>query len=202
MKKILFVLPILACLVTGCYNPVNVIPTPVEDKSPFEYVLPNDVNIEEDYTYIGDVIFGDLMDFDKWIYTNPSLVESDDPYYGITKPVIVLEKIARVNAKYPEDSTKLIKEFNGTDNVDCLKATTYKLYILKSIATDTENKTLWTNRSASIIINTLAQCKSFNDKYRVDGNLLTIQCNVYRNEYSIAQLDSDRTIQYDLSWYE
>lgn len=200
MKKILFVLPILACLVTGCYNPVNVIPTPVEDKSPFEYVLPNDVNIEEDYTYIGDVIFGDLMDFNKWIYTNPSLVESDDPYYGITKPVIVLEKIARVNAKYPEDSTKLIKEFNGTDNVDCLKATTYKLYILKSIATDTENKTLWTNPSAATIINN--ESKSINGKYRVDGNIISIHCNIYRNEYSIAQLDSDRTIQYDLSWYE
>jgi hypothetical protein len=198
MKKILFVLPILACLVTGCYNPVNVIPTPVEDKSPFEYVLPNDVNIEEDYTYIGDVIFGDLMDFNKWIYTNPSLVESDDPYYGITKPVIVLEKIARVSAKYPEDSSKLIKEFNGTDNVDCLKATTYKLYIIKSIATDTEDKTLWNNPSNNTIID--VYYKPISGKYRVDGGNINIRFAI--TKYTIAQYDSTANLRYSLDWYE
>ncbi len=200
MKKILFVLSVLASLVVvACSNPAAT-NSFVEDKSPFEYVLPNDVNIEEDYTYIGDVIFGDLMDFDKWIYTNPSLVESDDPYYGITEPVIVLEKIARVNAKYPEDSSKLIKEFNGTDNVDCLKATTYKLYILKTIATDTENKTLWFNPSNNTVINTGSE--SISGKYRVDGNIITIKYNINLNKYAIIQFDSEINIRYDLEWYE
>jgi len=199
MKKILFVLSVLASLVVvACYNPAAT-NSLVEDKSPFEYVLPNDVNIEEDYTYVGDVIFGDLMDFDKWIYTNPSLVESDDPYYGITKPVIVLEKIARVNAKYPEDSSKLIKEFNGTDNVDCLKATTYKLYILKSIATDTEDKTLWFNPSNNTVINTGSE--SITGKYRVDGSIISIKYNINLNKYKITQFDLDIN-RYNLEWYE
>lgn len=201
MKKIaLFLLLFVMLFAVSCNNSTNVVPvTPIEDKSPFEYVLPNDVNIEEDYTYIGDVIFGDLMDFNKWIYTNPSLVESDDPYYGITKPVIVLEKIARVNAKYPEDSSKLIKEFNGTDNVDCLKATTYKLYILKSIATDTEDKTLWFNPSNNTVINTGS--KSITGKYRVDGSIINIQYNINLNKYKITQFGSDIN-RYNLEWYE
>ena len=169
MKKILFVLSVLASLVmvVGCSNPTNtviippVVPTtepetpatvepeapvtpaqpetpsqpetpattepeqptepqtPVvpEDKSPFEYVKPYCVNLA-DYTYVGDYIFADTMNFAEWKYSNAE-----------TGYTLAFEKIARVKNDNPD--TRIVRcNHNDPDtDVPVIKATKYKIYV-------------------------------------------------------------------------
>ena len=193
MRKIQFVFSVLFALVTvGCYNPVNnIVEVPAEDKSPFEYVMPENVDLN-DYTYVGDVIFGDLLDFSKWAYTNRSIAESADIYNGISQNIIVLEKIARVNAKYPEDSSKLIKEFDGTEDVECLKATTYKCYVLNDVISNADP-----NNANTFINNSLYGVSGM---YRVEGNIISMRIKL-NGGYRVTQYDSTST-KIDLEWYE
>ena len=95
--------------------------TPVvpEDKSPFEYVKPDCVNLA-DYTYVGDYIFADTMNFAEWKYSN-----SETDYR------LAFEKIARVKNDNP--ATKLQRwnhnETNAANIADTTKATKYKIYV-------------------------------------------------------------------------
>lgn len=172
MKKILFVLPLVAMMVVGCSNPTNttipvVIPpvvpttepetpvtpaqpetpsqpetpattepeqptepqTPVvpEDKSPFEYVKPDCVNLA-DYTYVGDYIFADTMNFAEWKYSN-----SETDYR------LAFEKIARVKNDNP--ATRIIR-YNHNDpdtEIPVIKATKYKIYVKTSVVESVSN---------------------------------------------------------------
>ena len=188
MKKILFVLPLMAMMVVGCSNPTNpviippVVPTtepetpatvepeapvtpaqpetpsqpetpattepeqptepqtPVvpEDKSPFEYVKPDCVNLA-DYTYVGDYIFADSMNFAEWKYSN-----SETGY------LLAFEKIARV--KNDNISTQILRCWHDTlVDFNVVKATKYKIYVKTSVISaaanneviiNTHNKTL------------------------------------------------------------
>ena len=95
--------------------------TPVvpEDKSPFEYVKPDCVNLA-DYTYVGDYIFADTMNFAEWKYSN-----SETDYR------LAFEKIARVKNDNP--ATRLQRwnhnETNAANIADTTKATKYKIYV-------------------------------------------------------------------------
>ena len=145
MKKIIFVLPLLAMMIVGCSNPTNTetpeekkaeqtpetpetpgtpgTPStpaqPPEDKSPFEYVKPACVDLA-DYTYVGDYVFADTMNFAEWKYSN-----SETDY------LLAFEKIARV--KNDNTATRLQRwnhnETNAANTVDTTKATKYKIYV-------------------------------------------------------------------------
>ena len=177
MKKIIFVLPLMAMMIVGCSNPTNtviippVVPTtepetpatvepeapvtpaqpetpsqpetpattepeqptepqtPVvpEDKSPFEYVKPDCVNLA-DYTYVGDYIFADTMNFAEWKYSN-----SETDY------LLAFEKIARVKNDNP--ATRIIR-YNHNDpdtEIPVIKATKYKIYVKTSVVESVSN---------------------------------------------------------------
>ena len=141
MKKILFVLSVLASLVVvGCANPTTGIPSTVptaapsepeapaqpqqpqipEDKSPYEYVKPACVNLT-DYTYVGDYIFADTMNFAEWKYSN-----STENY------LLAFEKIARV--KNDNSATRIYRYAHDTHaEIQVIKATKYKIYVKTSV---------------------------------------------------------------------
>ena len=80
---------LLATALVGCKNPVVINEVVYEDKSPYEYKLPNSSIDLNDYRYVGDYIFSDVMDFTQWKYTNSTMYSQ----YGY---FMVLEKISRV----------------------------------------------------------------------------------------------------------
>ena len=103
--------------------------TPVvpEDKSPFEYVKPYCVNLA-DYTYVGDYIFADTMNFAEWKYSN-----SETDY------LLAFEKIARV--KNDNLATRIIR-YNHNDpdtEIPVIKATKYKIYVKTSVVESVSN---------------------------------------------------------------
>ena len=113
-------------------------PTVPEDKSPFEYVKPDCVNLA-DYTYVGDYIFADSMNFAEWKYSN-----SETGY------LLAFEKIARV--KNDNISTQILRCWHDTlVDFNVVKATKYKIYVKTSVISaaanneviiNTHNKTL------------------------------------------------------------
>ena len=103
--------------------------TPVvpEDKSPYEYVKPDCVNLA-DYTYVGDYIFADTMNFAEWKYSN-----SETDYR------LAFEKIARVKNDNP--ATRIIR-YNHNDpdtEIPVIKATKYKIYVKTSVVESVSN---------------------------------------------------------------
>lgn len=113
-------------------------PTVPEDKSSFEYVKPDCVNLA-DYTYVGDHIFADSMNFAEWKYSN-----SETGY------LLAFEKIARV--KNDNISTQILRCWHDTlVDFNVVKATKYKIYVKTSVISaaanneviiNTHNKTL------------------------------------------------------------
>lgn len=91
------------------------IPVEVEDKSPYEYVLDESVNLEEDYVYLGDVLFTDNADLLNWSYAH-----GDDNYF-------VLKKVARVYAAYTDDEHRIAYK-DGDNLIYVDKVTRYELY--------------------------------------------------------------------------
>ena len=92
-----------------------------EDKSPFEYVKPDCVNLA-DYTYVGDYIFADTMNFAEWKYSNAE-----------TEYRLAFEKVARVRNDNP--NTRIIRA-NHDDldtEISVIKATRYKMYVKTSV---------------------------------------------------------------------
>ena len=87
-----------------------------EDRSPFEYVKPDCVNLA-DYTYVGDYIFADTMNFAEWKYSNAE-----------TEYRLAFEKVARVRNDNPD--TRIIRyNHNDPDTpISVIKATKYKIY--------------------------------------------------------------------------
>lgn len=142
----MFVLSVLTMvMVVGCSNPTNTTipviippvvpvepetptepeqpqtPTVPEDKSPYEYVKPACVNLA-DYTYVGDYIFADTMNFAEWKYSNSE-----------TEYRLAFEKIARVKNDNPD--TRIIRCNHNDPNTEIpvIKATKYKIYIKTSV---------------------------------------------------------------------
>lgn len=145
MKKIIFVLSVLVMLVAvSCSNPSMAVEssssssTPAPDKSLYEYVKPDCVNLA-DYTYVGDYIFADSMNFAEWKYSN-----SETDY------LLTFEKIARV--KNDNVSTQMLRCWHNTGvDFNVVKATKYKVYVKTSVISaaanneviiNTHNKTL------------------------------------------------------------
>ncbi len=189
MKKIIFVLPLLAMMVVGCSNPTNTetpeekktVQTPVEtpqepetpvvpeepveletpqvpeepvvqeDKSPYEYVKPDCVNLE-DYTYVGDYIFADTMNFAEWKYSNSQ-----------TDYLLAFEKIARVKNDNPNTRIYRCNHNDPNTEIPVTKATKYKIYVKTSVVESTAENTFVLN----------LRTVSFEDSY--DGTRLRIK---------------------------
>ncbi|WP_022933091.1 hypothetical protein [Treponema bryantii] len=140
MKTILFILSVLAMMVVvGCSTPttdnsveeetvVTATETPVEpqepetpavqeDKSPYEYVKPDCVNLD-DYTYVGDYIFADTMNFAEWKYSNSE-----------TNYLLAFEKIARVKNDNPDTRIRRCNHNDPNTEIPVIKATKYKIYV-------------------------------------------------------------------------
>lgn len=102
-------------------------PAVPEDKSPYEYVKPDCVNLA-DYTYVGDYIFADTMNFAEWKYSNSE-----------TEYRLAFEKIARVKNDNPD--TRIVRcNHNDPDtDVPVIKATKYKIYVKTSVVETTAN---------------------------------------------------------------
>lgn len=101
-----------------------------EDKSPFEYVKPDCVNLA-DYTYVGDYIFADTMNFAEWKYSNAE-----------TEYRLAFEKVARVRNDNP--ATRIVRVNHNEPDVEIsiIKATRYKIYVKTTIV---EAATIGTN---------------------------------------------------------
>lgn len=134
MKKIIFVLSVLVMLIAvSCSNPSMAVESsssssePAPDKSPYEYVKPACVNLA-DYTYVGDYIFADTMNFAEWKYSNSQ-----------TDYLLAFEKIARVKNDNPD--TRIVRcNHNDPDTeVPVIKATKYKIYVKTSVVETTAN---------------------------------------------------------------
>ena len=131
-------------------------PAVPEDKSPFEYVKPDCVNLA-DYTYVGDYIFADTMNFAEWKYSNSE-----------TEYRLAFEKIARVKNDNPDTQ---IQRYNRQTQEDynVVKATKYKIYVKTSVVESTSDN--------SNIINTYN--RPLNETYdatqirirKINGNL-------------------------------
>ena len=109
-------------------------PEVVEDKSPYEYVLPTGVSYD-DYTYVGDYVFSDLYDFENCIWFNGT-ANSEYGYF------MVLEKIARVKYNGDDEQIFYLYDFD-TDTYPALeKGTKYKIYFKKSFLDSKPGTTL------------------------------------------------------------
>lgn len=103
--------------------------TPVvpEDKSPYEYVKPACVNLA-DYTYVGDYIFADTMNFAEWKYSNSE-----------TEYRLAFEKIARVKNDNPDTRIIRCNHSDPDTDVPVIKATKYKIYVKTTSVDGVEN---------------------------------------------------------------
>ena len=124
MRKIMLSLVgILMVAVASCSNPSSSV---VIDKSPYEYVLPENVDLN-DYTYVGDYVFADSMNFAEWKYSN-----SETDY------LLAFEKIARV--KNDNVFTQILRCYHDTQvDFPVVKATAYKIYVKTSVVSNTAN---------------------------------------------------------------
>lgn len=141
MKKItLFVFGLFVALVMAisCKNPVIVNEVVYEDKSPFEYKLPNsNINLN-DYRYVGDYIFSDYMDFTQWKYTNGTMYSQ----YGY---FMVLEKISRVKFNGNGDNCFVRYSDNFSNSFAVEKGTRYKVYLKKAFIDSFDYPDTYTN---------------------------------------------------------
>ena len=162
MRNILFVLSVLAMMVVvGCSTPttdnsveeetvVTATETPVEpqepetpavqeDKSPYEYVKPDCVNLD-DYTYVGDYIFADTMNFAEWKYSNSE-----------TNYLLAFEKIARVKNDNPDTRIRRCNHNDPNTEIPVIKATKYKVYVKTSVVNNTNiENDIFTNYGENI----------------------------------------------------
>ncbi len=98
-----------------------------EDKSPFEYVKPACVNLA-DYTYVGDYIFADTMNFAEWKYSNAE-----------TEYRLAFEKVARVRNDNPDTRIYRCNHNDPDTDIPVIKATKYKIYVKTSSVIGVEN---------------------------------------------------------------
>lgn len=98
-----------------------------EDKSPFEYVKPDCVNLA-DYTYVGDYIFADTMNFAEWKYSNAE-----------TEYRLAFEKVARVRNDNPDTRIYRCNHNDPDTGIPVIKATKYKIYVKTSSVIGVEN---------------------------------------------------------------
>ena len=109
-------------------EPEEETPQVPEDKSPFEYVKPACVNLA-DYTYVGDYIFADTMNFAEWKYSNAE-----------TDYRLAFEKVARVKNDNPHTRIYRGNHNDPDTEIAIIKATRYKIYVKTSVIENAINE--------------------------------------------------------------
>ena len=171
MRKIMLSLVgILMVAVASCSNPSSSV---VIDKSPYEYVLPENVDLN-DYTYVGDYVFADSMNFAEWKFANGSAF-SEFGYF------MVFEKISRV--KWNNVGLPMCRwEQDGvTPYLKTEKGTKYKVYLKTSFIEDRKNnpnycnnpQVNFTNRSDVVFANSWGAFITAENVY--DGSVISIE---------------------------
>ena len=125
-----------------------------EDKSPFEYVKPDCVNLA-DYTYVGDYIFADTMNFAEWKYSNAE-----------TEYRLAFEKVARVRNDNPDTRIVRCNHNDYETEISVIKATRYKIYVKTNVienATSAVIVTLWIKPTVDTYDGTRIMIKKLSD---------------------------------------
>ena len=178
MKKILFVLSLLASLVAvSCKNPSTVIVEP-EDKSPYEYVKPSCVDLENDYTLVGVTIFSDLMNFTDWKYSN-----SANGY------MLAFKKVARVKCTATRGEIRFNKF--TLEQFDMMVGTKYEVYLKNSLIPENNGSTQY------IILNShysMDQDTRLEEMY--DGSQITIVMNPNGDLEFYDNVNHDKYVEY------
>lgn len=171
MRKIMLsLIGILMVAVASCSNPSSSV---VIDKSPYEYVLPENVDLN-DYTYVGDYVFADSMNFAEWKFANGSAF-SEFGYF------MVFEKISRVKwnnvglpmCRWEQDCV--------TPYLKTEKGTKYKVYLKTSFIEDRKNnpnycnnpQVNFTSRSNVVFVNSWGFFITAENVY--DGSVISIE---------------------------
>ena len=157
MRRFILLFAFMAMVFVGCSNPASgstenntVVRTPA-DVSPYEYVKPDCVNLS-DYTYVGDYIFADSMNFAEWKYSNSQ-----------TNYTLAFEKIARVKNNNPSTRIYRCNHNDPNTEIPVIKATRYKIYVKTSAVESAAENTFVLN----------LRTVSFEDSY--DGTRLRIK---------------------------
>ena len=227
MKKVLFFVSILTMLLVtvSCKNPntdspekeeevITVKKSPEEPKTPEQPVVPENpeqpvvnptVDLSVDYYYIGDMLFADSMDFDKWYLTNGNY-----PYSDFEGVIIKVEKIGRVHN--PNKSTMMIRYSKTLTDVERHEsnqdwfyveyATKYKIWVNKEFM-NSSNKNYWINDS--LLLNTEI-CKDnqgnniYDSNDKVDGTWIKLtysQNESLEDVYNFTYSQSDKAQYYN-----
>jgi len=168
MKKILFFVSVLTMLLVtvSCKNPNTDSPEKEETqvtkkapeepakepaKEPEQPIVNPTVDLSVDYYYIGDMLFADSMDFNKWWFT-----AGNYPHSSFEGTIIKVEKIGRVHN--PNKDTAMYRYSKTLNNVEYVSgnwfyveyATKYKVWVSKEFM-NPENKHYW--ESETVLFN-------------------------------------------------
>ncbi len=147
--------------------------TPEQPANPEQPIInpPEDLSIA--YYYIGDMLFADSMDFDKWYFTNGGYNKN-----GFEGYVLKVEKIGRVHN--PNQSTMMFRYSETLEDVERYEtnpnwfyvedATNYKIWVSKEFM-NPENKQYW--QSETELIN-LENSKAYSGIAMIDGTWIKL----------------------------
>ena len=223
MKKILLFVSVLTMLLVtvSCKNPNTDSPEneetqvtkkvpeepvkePVKEpaKEPEQPIVNPTVDLSVDYYYIGDMLFADSMDFNKWFLTNGTY-----PHSSFKGTIIKVEKIGRVHNPNKDTtirrySTTLEGVEHSTGNWFYVEyATKYKVWVIKQFM-NPENKHYWINNT--LLLNTEV-CKDglgnniYDSEVKVDGTWIRLSYSQNENledVYTFRYKDDERAQYY------
>lgn len=222
MKKLIFVFGLFVALVMAisCKNPNTDSPEkeetqvtkkaqeePVKEpaKEPEQPIVNPTIDLSVDYYYIGDMLFADSMDFDKWFLTNGTY-----PHSSFEGTIIKVEKIGRV--RNPNKDTMMFRYSETLPNVERYEsnnkwfyveyATKYKVWVSKEFM-NSENKHYWINNT--LLLNTEV-CKDslgnniYDSEVKVDGTWIKLTYSQNENLediYTFEYKDQDKAQYYN-----
>ena len=163
------------------------------------------VDLSVDYYYIGDMLFADSMDFNKWFLTNGTY-----PHSSFKGTIIKVEKIGRVHN--PNKDTMMFRYSETLPNVERYEsnnkwfyveyATKYKVWVSKEFM-NPENKHYWINNT--LLLNTEV-CKDglgnniYDSDVKVDGTWIRLSYSQNENledVYTFEYKDQDKAQYYN-----
>ena len=222
MKKILFFVSVLTMLLVtvSCKNPNTDSPEKEEvqvtkkaqeepakepEKEPEQPIVNPTVDLSVDYYYIGDMLFADSMDFNKWFLTNGTY-----PHSSFKGTIIKVEKIGRV--RNPNKSTMMFRYSETLPDVERYEtnqnwfyveyANKYKIWVSKEFM-NPENKQYWKNDT--VLIDT-SICKDsdgnnvYDSAIKVDGTWIKLTYSQNENLediYTFRYKDDDKAQYYN-----
>lgn len=170
---------------------------PTEPANPEQPVVNPTVDLSVDYYYIGDMLFADSMDFNKWWFT-----AGNYPHSSFEGTIIKVEKIGRVHN--PNKDTAMYRYSKTLNNVEYVSgnwfyveyATKYKVWVSKEFM-NPENKHYW--KSETVLFN-LEGGSDKTGNGMVDGTWIKLTYSKNENLediYTFRYKDDDRAQYYN-----